>query len=203
MSAQTMPILRLASLLVTMLGPGLAAANPPSIVPTGPPPVINPNPTNAVTAEGEPAVSQTVSATGLFSYTAPAGWEVLSLSSSNFPVAAAPDQGGFRANLRVEEDDFSSNLMEYAASVRQRLQTDSQLTNVFCGPNIPFRTKDNTQGLLIIVTDTVGGVDLAQRYYLFKGANGKKLLVIGTATAAEGSALGPVFDFALRSFSPK
>jgi hypothetical protein len=157
----------------------------------------------ALPAPPEPVAGSAVNAPGLFTYTPPPGWQVKLTQFSKYPVAFAPAAGAFRPNIAVTVETAHATLEEYAAASRRAIQAMPLFTNVVFSPNQPFTTTAGVKGLQISINDTMGKLDVVQRFYLFPTTGDVKLAVVCTCQPSDAAALAPVFDTAMKTFAPQ
>ena len=143
---------------------------------------------------------ETVSEPGLFSYVAPAGWGIESVSVSKYKVAKAPAKDGFAPNINVVRQDYAGTLQAYVDANIDALKKAPIFSNVVIVGQSSFTGADGVKGIRLETTDTLGKADLRQFFYFFESGK-SKLVVTATCQIGTGAEYGPVFDASMRTFS--
>ncbi len=144
---------------------------------------------------------QTVVAPGLFSYQAPSGWTVQDSPASRFKVAVGPAALGFAPNINVVIENATVPLNDYVAGSMRGLKASSILTGVTLIEQGPFRTAGGIDGQRVVVTDTLGKINMRQTFYFFDGGSNAKLVVTASCLASDGATKAPLFDAAVKTFT--
>jgi hypothetical protein len=144
---------------------------------------------------------QTVVAPGLFSYQAPLGWTAQDSPISKYKVSFAPPANGFAANINVVIETAAVSLNDYVTGSLSQLKATPMLTNVKVVSQQPFQTAGGLDGQRVVVTDTMGKINMQQTFYFFDGGSNAKLVVTASCLAADGAADAPLFDTALKTFT--
>jgi len=145
--------------------------------------------------------SQTVVAPGLFSYQAPSGWTVKDSPISKYKISFAPPANGFAANINVVIETFAGSLSDYVTGSLNGLKATPVLTNVQVLSQQPFRTAGGIDGQRVVVSDTMGKINMQQTFYFFDGGSNAKLVITASCLAADGATDAPLFDAALKTFT--
>jgi hypothetical protein len=149
------------------------------------------------------ALGDTVTAAGVFSYQAPAGWSIKDTQMSKYKVCFDTPKNGFAANINVVIQPYPKPLADYVAFNKEQLKNVPMLQNVLIIDEKPFTTAGGLSGTRLVITDTVGKSDLEQTFYIFAGTGDTKYVVTASCLAADAQADAPIFDASAKTFAPK
>ena len=143
----------------------------------------------------------TVLAKGLFSYQAPPGWAAQDSPISKYKISLAPAANGFSANINVVIETAAVSLNDYVTGSLGQLEATPMLTNVKVVSQQPFQTAAGLDGQRVVVTDTMGKMNLQQTFYFFDGGSNAKLVITASCLVSDGATDAPLFDAALKTFT--
>ncbi len=149
------------------------------------------------------AGDETVSVAGVFSYEAPAGWTVQNSPASKCPVALGARKDNFTANLNVVFEPFAGTLDDYVAANMKEISGPSGFANLRIIEQKSFQTSAGVRGARVVLDDTQGAVNLQQVFYFFAGSSSNKIIVTGSSLVGDGDRFAPIFDGAMKTFSPQ
>jgi hypothetical protein len=149
-----------------------------------------------VAPKGEKLVTApTVENAGAFSYTPPAGWQMLNMPGSKYRIAMAPlRSSGVAPSINIQEETFNGTLADYAANKAAALRQ---------GPGTPtilkddeFQTTTGTECRRIVFETIANATKMRQWLFLF-GKGNQKYLVACTAQSEGADALEPTIEAAM------
>lgn len=149
---------------------------------------------------GQVAAGDAVTEPGLFTYSAPAGWQVLKSPSSKFTITKDKMQDGFAANINVVAEDHHGTLAEYVAANKKALFAADQLSNVKIGAEKRFVTSSGLEGITVSASCNAGNFMMALAFFFFEAAPGRKLVVTGSCLAKDEATHAPKFENSLKTF---
>ena len=148
-------------------------------------------------------LGDTVSAPGVFSYQAPAGWSVKDVAMSKYKVCCDAPKDGVTANINVVVQPYPKSLADYVAFNKEQLKATSALQNVIIVDEKPFTTAGGLAGTRLVITDTVFRTNLEQTFYFFAGNGDAKFVVTASCAVSAAQGYAPTFDASLKTFSIK
>jgi hypothetical protein len=140
---------------------------------------------------------RTILEKGLFSYEAPPGWHVTELNLTH-PVSAGPARDGFAANIHVDITTSALPLEKFVAENIRAAQSSAGFQLV---SESPYSTAAGLDGTRVVVTETVGGLNLQQAFYFFDGGNNQKIVLSAACLTKDGAVDAAMFDASVRTFS--
>jgi hypothetical protein len=120
---------------------------------------------------------------------------------SKYKISFAPAANGFAANINVVIETAAVSMNDYVAGSISALKATPALTNVTVVSQQPFQTAAGLDGQRVVVTDTMGKLNLQQAFYFFDGGSNAKLVITASCLAADGATDAPLFDAALKTFT--
>lgn len=137
-----------------------------------------------------------------FSYRAPAGWEVMSMADTEFPLAMGRiDDGGVMPNIAVIQEHFQGSLADYTKiSIAEFKQ---QSPYIRTSPPSTFRTASGLTGYMTSFASTEPSaptIKIRQCVYFFDTGSGKMTLAICTCATSAAEKYAPIFDDAMKTF---
>jgi hypothetical protein len=147
------------------------------------------------------AGAETVSAPGVFSYEAPAGWTVENSAISKNPIARDAPHNGFAANLNVVIEQYPGTLDDYVAANMKAISATPLFVNFNVVEQKSFTTASGVRGARVVADDKLGKVDMRQTFYFFAGSSMNKIVVTASSRAADGDHFAPIFDAAMKTFT--
>ena len=185
---------RLFLVLFVGLALALIAGCGPSATPV---PTPQPTATPAPTALPTESAQRYYEPAGSFSYSPPAGWEMVKASSLAYKVAVGPEMDGFAANLTVVDEPFGGSLDEYVSSAMDGLSQYFENFKVISQEE--FEPEEGPPGVRIVAENVQGGRILHQRFYLLD-AGTNKFVVTCTRLAGAAEELDTACEESVRTF---
>jgi len=149
------------------------------------------------------ALGETVSAPGVFSYQAPAGWTLKDTPMSKYKFSFDTPKNNFAANINVVVQDYPKPLADYVALNKTQIKNIAMLQNVLIVDEKPFTTTAGLQGTRLVITDTVGKSDLEQTFYIFAGDGDTKYVVTASCLVNDAQVYAPIFDASIKTFTTR
>ena len=151
-------------------------------------------------AAGAPG-TRVVEPEGGFSYTAPAGWRVMTFPGLKYKIASAAPVKGFAPNINVVDQQYHGSIQDYVrmnlAGIRKQF-----IQFKYMGQS-PFTTSGGLKGVKMVIQSKQANRLLRQEFFLLPGKGDRKYVVTFSVLAGEGSRYDSLVASAVRTFTVK
>ena len=147
------------------------------------------------------AIGQTkiVEKEGGFSFTAPKGWTVRTMSGLKYKIAVGPITSSFAVNINVVDEKFKGTVEQYSKG------NQATLTKILPGykkvSESPFQTALKLKGIKLVFTSKPQGKPLGQTAYCFRGKNETMFVVTCTSMLDVAPKYSKTFDETMKTFA--
>jgi len=143
----------------------------------------------------------------VFSYHMPAGFAKVELPGSSYPTAVETTGQGSKvqaqAMITVNADPARGDLGNWCAQSLARNKAQLATLGAQMGELEPFATAAGVNGYRATVDLTARGRAIHYVMYFFDGGSGTKIAVTCACPAPDAPHYAPLFEAAMKTFSPK